>query len=57
MRTTQDAVHSDLATSASAHNFVNDLCLQLAASRDDLVLFGKYAAAPFGSAGVPPASS
>jgi hypothetical protein len=45
MRTAQEAVHSDLATSASVYNFVNDLCVKLGASRDDLVPFEKYAAA------------
>src|SRR5689334_21308766 len=44
MRTAQEAVHSDLATSASVYNFVNDLCVKLGASRDDLVPFEKYAA-------------
>ena len=45
MRTAQEAVHSDFATSASVYNFVNDLCVKLGASRDDLVPFEKYAAA------------
>ena len=45
MRTAQEAVHSDPATSASVYNFVNDLCVKLGASRDDLVPFEKYAAA------------
>ena len=45
MRTAQEAVHSDLATSASVYNFVNELCVKLGASRDDLVPFEKYAAA------------
>jgi len=45
MRTAQEAVHSDLATSRSVYNFVNELCVKLGASPDDLVPFEKYAAA------------
>jgi hypothetical protein len=45
MRTAQEAVHSDIETSRSVYNFVNDLCVKLGASRDDLVPFEKYAAA------------
>ena len=45
MRTAQEAVHSDLATSASVYNFVNDLCVKLGAAPEDLVPFEKYAAA------------
>ncbi len=45
MRTAQEAVHSDPATSASVYNFVNDLCVKLGAAPDDLVPFEKYAAA------------
>jgi hypothetical protein len=45
MRTAQEAVHSDIATSRSVYNFVNDLCVRLGASADDLVPFEKYAAA------------
>jgi hypothetical protein len=45
MRTAQEAVHSDIDTSRSVYNFVNDLCVKLGASRDDLVPFEKYAAA------------
>jgi len=45
MRTAQEAVHSDLATSASVYNFVNDLVVKLGAEREDLVPFEKYAAA------------
>ena len=45
MRTAQEAVHSDIATSRSVYNFVNDLCVRLGASPDDLVPFEKYAAA------------
>jgi len=45
MRTAQEAVHSDLETSRSVYDFVNDLCVKLGASRGDLVPFEKYAAA------------
>src|SRR3954470_15097550 len=45
MRTAQEAVHSDIETSRSVYNFVNDLCVKLGANRDDLVPFEKYAAA------------
>jgi len=45
MRTAQEAVHSDLATSRSVYNFVFDLCVKLGASPSDLVPFEKYAAA------------
>ncbi len=45
MRTAQEAVHSDLETSRSVYNFVNDLCLKLGAAPNDLVPFEKYAAA------------
>ncbi len=45
MRTAQEAVHSDLATSRSVYNFVNDLCVKLGAAPADLVPFEKYAAA------------
>ncbi len=45
MRTAQEAVHSDIETSRSVYNFVNDLCVKLGASPDDLVPFEKYAAA------------
>jgi hypothetical protein len=45
MRTAQEAVHSDIATSRSVYNFVNDLCVKLGASPGDLVPFEKYAAA------------
>jgi hypothetical protein len=45
MRTAQEAVHSDIDASRSVYNFVNDLCIKLGASRDDLVPFEKYAAA------------
>jgi hypothetical protein len=45
MRNARDAVHSDIQTSRSIYNFVNDLCIQLGALPDDLVPFEKYAAA------------
>ena len=45
MRTAQEAVHSNLEESRSVYNFVNDLCVQLGASPNDLVPFEKYAAA------------
>jgi len=45
MRTAQDAVHSNIEEARSVYNFVNDLCVRLGASPDDLVPFEKYAAA------------
>jgi hypothetical protein len=45
MRTAQEAVHSDIATSRSVYNFVVDLCVKLGAKPEDLVPFEKYAAA------------
>src|SRR6266850_1202580 len=45
MRTAQEAVHSDIATSRSVYNFVIDLCVKLGADPKDLVPFEKYAAA------------
>jgi hypothetical protein len=45
MRTAQEAVHSDIETSRSVYNFVNELCVRLGASPSDLVPFEKYAAA------------
>src|SRR5262245_35592547 len=45
MRTAQEAVHSDVETSRSVYEFVNDLCVKLGASPGDLVPFEKYAAA------------
>jgi hypothetical protein len=45
MRTAQEAVHSDIETSRSVYNFVNDLCFKLGAGPNDLVPFEKYAAA------------
>src|SRR3989475_5843188 len=45
MRTAQEAVHSNLETSRSVYNFVNDLCVKLGAAPGDLVPFEKYATA------------
>jgi hypothetical protein len=45
MRTAEEAVWSDIETSRSVYNFVNDLCLKLGAKAEDLVPFEKYAAA------------
>ena len=45
MRTAQEAVHSDIETSRSVYNFVNDLVVKLGALPSDLVPFEKYAAA------------
>jgi hypothetical protein len=45
MRTAQEAVHSDIETSRSVYNFVNDLCVKLGANSNDQVPFEKYAAA------------
>ena len=45
MRTAQEAVHSDIETSRSVYNFVNDLVVKLGARPGDLVPFEKYAAA------------
>ncbi len=45
MRTAQEAVWSDIETSRSVYNFVNDLCVKIGAKPDDLVPFEKYAAA------------
>jgi hypothetical protein len=45
MRTAEEVVWSDIETSRSVYNFVNDLCLKLGAKPEDLVPFEKYAAA------------
>jgi hypothetical protein len=45
MRTAKEAVHTDIETSRSVYNFVNDLCVKLGAAPSDLVPFEKYAAA------------
>ncbi len=44
-RTIKEAVHSDFEESRSVYDFVVDLCINLGASRGDLVPFEKYAAA------------
>ena len=48
MRTAQEAVHTDIETSRSVYNFVNDLCVKLGAAPGDMVPFEKYAAAAQG---------
>ena len=48
MRTAQEAVHGDIATSRSVYEFVFDLCVKLGAAAGDLVPFEKYAAAAQG---------
>jgi hypothetical protein len=45
MRTAKEAVHTDIETSRSVYNFVNELCVKLGAKPTDLVPFEKYAAA------------
>jgi hypothetical protein len=45
MRTAQEAVHSDIATSRSVYNFVFDLSVAIGAPAKDLVPFEKYAEA------------
>ena len=45
MRTAQEAVHGDIATSRAVYDFVFDLCVILGAAPGDLVPFEKYAAA------------
>ena len=45
MRTAQEAVHSDPATSKAVYDFVFDLCVKLGANPADLVPYEKYAAA------------
>ena len=45
IRTAQEAVHSDIETSRSVYNFVNDLVVKLGANPADMVPFEKYAAA------------
>jgi len=41
----KEAVHGDIAASKSMYEWVNDLCVSLGASRDDMVPFEKYAKA------------
>lgn len=45
MRPIRDAVHGDIEKSREVYAWVVDLCVQLGASRDDMVPFEKYAAA------------
>jgi hypothetical protein len=45
IRTAQEAVHSDLETSRSVYEFVNNLVVKLGANPGDMVPFEKYAAA------------
>lgn len=45
MRAIKDAVHGNLEQSRQVYEWVVDLCVQLGASRDDMVPFDKYAAA------------
>jgi len=45
VRPIRDAVHGDLAQSGKVYEWVVNLCVQLGASRDDMVPFEKYAAA------------
>jgi len=49
-RPIRDAVHGDLELARSVYEWVQDLCIGLGASRDDLVPFEKYAAAAAGLA-------
>ncbi len=45
MRPIKEAVHGNLEQSRQVYEWVVDLCVQLGASRDDMVPFDKYAAA------------
>lgn len=45
MRAIKDAVHGNLEQSRQVYEWVVELCVQLGASRDDMVPFDKYAAA------------
>ena len=45
MRAIKDAVHGNLEQSRQVYEWVVDLCVQLGASRDDMVPFEKYASA------------
>ncbi|MDP1655512.1 MAG: hypothetical protein Q8K91_02570 [Hylemonella sp.] len=45
MRAIKDAVHGNLEQSRQVYEWVVELCVQLGASRDDMVPFEKYAAA------------
>jgi hypothetical protein len=48
MRPIKDAVHGDLEQSRQVYEWVVELCVQLGASRDDMVPFDKYASAGLG---------
>jgi hypothetical protein len=48
MRSIRDAVHSDISASRAIYTWVQQVCVTLGASPDDLVLFEKYAAAAEG---------
>ena len=48
IRTAREAVHHDIEESRSIYDFVVDLCVQLGATKDELVSFEKYAAAAQG---------
>jgi len=50
MRSIKEAVHSDLAASRAAYDWVVELCVSLGAAERDLVPFDKYAAAANGLA-------
>ncbi len=43
MRSIRDAVHGDLAATRAVYEFVNELCVSLGASPEDMVPFEKYA--------------
>ena len=45
IRTTREAVHSNLAEAREVYDFVFDVCVKMGASPNDLVPFEKYAAA------------
>jgi hypothetical protein len=45
VRSIRETVHGDLAASRAVYDFVNDLCVSLGASPEDMVPFEKYAAA------------
>jgi len=45
MRSINDSVHSDVATSRAVYNWVSELCQSLGAAASDLVPFEKYAQA------------
>lgn len=45
MRTAKEAVYTNIEESRSVYEFVIDVCVNLGASRDELVPFEKYATA------------